>query len=293
MKKQYILPLLAVSAMAGLALTRVSTFDMNQRAFLASHKNASGAPAGRTGAPGEQNCTECHSGTTQNGNAITTLTLVDGHGNTVTSYLPDSTYTVNFFINNPAVKKGFELVALNVSNNANAGNMTAMTGTTVLTASGKKYVTHKSTSNTTTSGWNFKWTAPATNVGDVKFYSASNVTNNNGTDSGDQIYLSQHTVSHNATATVKEQEQSMNLSAFFAANTNTLNISFDSRVAGKGFVNVVDLSGKSVYSNHFGDVKIGSNSEKVLLPSEIGNGIYIVHLFVNNQSTTYKLQIQK
>ncbi len=293
MKKQYILPLLTISAMAGLALTRVSTFDLNQQAFLASHKNASGAPAGRTGAPGEQNCTACHSGTTQNGDAITSLTLTDALGNVVTTYIPDSTYTANFLINNAAVKKGFEIVALDVTNDTQAGTMTAMTGTTVLTLSGRKYVTHKSTSNTTTTGWNFKWKAPSTNVGDVRFYSASNVTNNNNSDSGDQIFLSQHTVSHNALATVQEQDQSMNFSAFFAANTNTLNLSFDSRVVGKGFVNVINLSGKSVYSNHFGDVKIGSNNEKVLLPAEIKTGIYMVHLFVNNQSTTYKMMIQK
>lgn len=293
MKKQYILPLLTISAMAGLAMTRVNSFDLGQQAFLSKHLNAAGAPAGRTGAPGEQSCTACHAGTAQNGDALNSLTLTDGSGNVVTSYLPDSTYTANFFINNTAVKKGFQIVALTVSGDTQAGNMTAMTGTTILTQSGKKYATHKSTSNTTTTGWNFKWTAPSGNVGDVRFYAAANVTNNNGSDSGDQIFLSQHTVSRNPTANVKENAANMNFSAFYAANTNTLNLSFDSRVAGNGFINLIDLSGKSVYNNHFGTVNIGSNQEKVLLPADIRNGIYIVHLFVNNQSTTYKLTIQK
>lgn len=292
MKKQYILPLLTISAMTGLALTRVSTFDLNQREFLASHKNASGAPAGSTGAPGEQNCTACHSGGTQNGDAINELTLEDGAGNPVTSYIPDSTYMVNFFIDNAALKKGFQLVALDASNQQ-AGNMIATPATTVLTSGGKKYVTHKSSSNTTTTGWDFKWTAPSSNVGNVRFYAASNVTNNNNNTTGDQIFLSQHVVSHNPLASVEEYGKAMNFSAFFASNTNTLNLDFDSKVTGKGFVNMIDLSGKSVYNNHFGNVKIGPNHEKVLLPADIRNGIYIVHLFVNNQSTTYKLQIQK
>lgn len=293
MKRHYILPLLTISAIAGLALTRENGFDKQRRAFLAEYKNASGAPAGRTGAPGEQNCTECHAGATQNGDAINKLTLTDAEGNEVTSYIPDSTYTANFFIDDNATKKGFQIVALTVSGNAQAGTMTALTGTTVLTASGRKYATHKSTSNTTTSGWNFKWKAPSSNQGDVRFYAASNVTNNNGFESGDQIFLSQHTVAYNTLASVEEISKSMNFSAFYEATTNTINLKFDSKVIGKGFMNLVDLSGKSVYSDHFGDVKIGENNQKVLLPAEIKNGIYIVHMFVNNQSTTYKLMIQK
>lgn len=293
MRKQYILPLLTISAMAGLALTNVSSLELSQRAFIAEYKNASGAPAGRTGAPGEQTCTACHAGTAQNGDAITTLTLRNAQGNVVTSYMPDSTYDANFIIDNAAVKKGFQIVALVDDNNTQAGNMIATAQTTVLTQSGRKYVTHKSSSNTTTTGWSFKWKAPSSNVGDVRFYAASNVSNNNGSDSGDQIFLSQDVVSYNPTASVKDLSQQMNFSAFFAAQTGTLNLSFDSRISGEGFVNLVDLGGKSVFNNHFGAVKIGSNQEKVLLPAELGNGIYIAHLFVNNQSVTCKLMIQR
>lgn len=293
MKKNYIIPVLALASMTTLALTKMTAFDFQQRSYMKGHKYAAGAPAARTGAPGEANCTECHSGTTQDGNAINALVLKDAGGNTVTSYIPDSTYSVNFIINNPAVKKGFQVVALTVNGNAQAGTVTALTGTQIVTSGGRQYVNHRSTSNTTTSGWNFKWKAPSSNVGNVRFYAAANVTNNSGTDNGDMIYLSQHNVLYNALASIEEEKVSLNFSALYASTTNTLDLSFDSRISGEGHLNLIDLNGRSVYNNRFGTVKIGSNKEKVLLPDNIQTGIYIAHLFVNNQSSTVKVMISK
>lgn len=293
MKKQYILPLLAISALTGLALTNVNKSEIGIRAFVKEHKNSAGAPAGRTGAPGDQNCTVCHAGAVQNGDAINALTLKDANGNEVTNYIPDQTYDVNFFVDNAAPKKGFQLVALRTSNNTQAGAMTAVTGTNVVTSGGRQYVNHRSTSTSTTTGWNFKWKAPASDVGDIKFYAAANVTNSSNSESGDAIYLSQHTVAYNPTASVEELTTSMNLEAFYASNSNTVNVNFDSRIAASGYMNLVDLSGKSVYSTDFGAIKIGKNKEKILLPAEIKDGIYFVHLFVNNQSSSIKIMIQK
>ena len=53
--------------------------------------NSSGAGAGKTGAPGESNCTACHSGSTQDGANENLLTVLDG-GNPVFEYLPGQTY---------------------------------------------------------------------------------------------------------------------------------------------------------------------------------------------------------
>lgn len=284
---------MALMTISGLSFTHFTAYEFNQLEFVRNHKNSNGAPAGRTGAPGEQTCTACHLGTVQNGSAIQTLELRDPDGNLATTYLPGVTYDVNFKVNNAAPKKGFQLVALVVNGNTQAGSMVATSNTSILTSGTKKYVNHKSSSTNTTTGWDFKWTAPATNVGDVKFYVASNVSNSNGSDSGDMIYTSQHTVSYNATASVEEIENVNQFNAFFAANTNTLNLTFNSKIAGEGHLNVVDLSGKSVYNTKIGAVKTGENSQKVLLPSEIQSGIYLVHLFVNNESSVVKIMIQK
>lgn len=292
MKKKYVIPFMALMTISGLSFTHFTAFDFSQKEYVKNHKNSNGAPAGRTGAPGEQTCVACHSGTVQNGNATQTLELRDPNGNVVTTYLPGVTYDVNFKVNNAAPKKGFQLVALAVNGDTQAGSMVATSNTSIVTSGSKKYVNHKSSSTNTTTGWDFQWTAPATNIGDVKFYVASNVTNSNGNDSGDMIYTSQHTVSYNATASVAEAEQLTSFNAFFAATTNTLNLAFDSKVAGESHLNVVDMSGKSVYNTKIGTVKTGGNTQKVVLPSEIQSGIYFVHLFVNNESAVVKIMIQ-
>lgn len=293
MKKKYVIPVMALMTISGLSFTHFTAVEFSQLEYVKNHKNSNGSPAGRTGAPGEQTCTACHSGTVQNGSAIQTLELRDPSGNVVTSYLPGVTYDVNFKVNNAAPKKGFQLVALAVNGNTQAGSMVATSNTSVLSSGSKKYVNHKSSSTNTTTGWDFKWTAPATNVGDVKFYVASNVTNSNNNDSGDQIYTSQHTITYNAAASVEEVESVNQFNAFFAATTNTLNLTFNSKIVGEGHLNVVDMSGKSVYNTKIGAVKSGNNTQKVLIPSEIQSGIYLVHLFVNNESAVVKIMIQK
>jgi hypothetical protein len=293
MKKNYVLPLLLIASIGGLAVSRSA--DAKIEAYAHSHvRYASGPPAGQTGAPDESNCTSCHTGQVQDGDAINEFQFLDADLNEVTSYTPGATYTVHFTVNNPATKKGFQTVAL-TSSLAQAGSMTAspIGGTIRVVSGGRHYISHNSSSNTTTMGWGFTWTAPATNVGNVKFYVASNVTNNSGTNSGDVIYTSDATLTPNSTSGITEKEGAMDLSAGYAASTQTINLSFNSRISGAGFMNLVDLNGKSVYSAELNSVKIGGNTEKVLLPSDIKSGIYIVHLFVNNQSTTHKLMIQK
>src|SRR6476660_7515931 len=71
-------------------------------------KDSSGAPVGRTGAPGEQNCTACHAGSVQADNEFNSITIEDGNG-VVTDYTPGATYTVTIAMNTTNVKNGFEV----------------------------------------------------------------------------------------------------------------------------------------------------------------------------------------
>lgn len=295
MKKNYVLPLLLVASIGGLAVSRSA--DAKVEIYAKSHvRNASGPPTGQTGAPGESTCVSCHTGgQVQNGDAMNEFQILDADLNEVSSYTPGQTYTVRFSINSNATKKGFQTVTLAAVGNAQAGTVTAspVGGTQRVTSGGRQYISHTGASNTFTTGWGYTWTAPATNVGDVKFYVASNVTNNNSSSSGDVIYTSNITLPANSSAGIAEQEIMTNLSAGYAAIGNTINLTFNSRIAGQGHMNLVDLNGKSVYSTDLNAVVTGGNSEKVLLPADIKSGIYIVHLFVNNQSVTHKLMIQK
>ncbi|MCB0736572.1 MAG: PKD domain-containing protein [Bacteroidetes bacterium] len=157
----------------------------------------SSPPASYTGAPSESSCTSCHSGT-----VITSGTEHDSiklfNGKSTLEYIPDSTYhmSITFYANNQN-KYGFQVVALLDANNRNAGSFTITNSsktsklTKVVSGAQRQYVTHTSGGVIGSNGsikWDFDWTAPSTNVGDITFYVAVNNSNRNGQSSGDKVY---------------------------------------------------------------------------------------------------------
>ncbi|MEC9159086.1 MAG: choice-of-anchor V domain-containing protein [Bacteroidota bacterium] len=149
-----------------------------------------GSPTGKTGAPGENNCTQCHSGSVNDGSLFSNLSFSG-----VNEYSPGSTYNLTLNIQNGAVKNGFQLVALDSLTASNAGTLivTDAIKTQLSSGSGRTYLNHRN-SGTIFSSWSFDWKAPSTNVGPVTFYYAYNVTNNAWNTGGDQIYLADFTV---------------------------------------------------------------------------------------------------
>jgi len=253
-----------------------------------SHKDTSGGPAGRTGAPGEQNCTACHSGTVQSATGINSIVISDANG-PVTQYTPGTTYAVTVSMVSSSAKNGFEIVSLN-SSNAQAGTVTIAdaTNTKLVTGSGKQYVTHK-TAGTSHTTWSYAWTAPATNIGNVTFYLATNETNSNSQSSGDIIRLSNQVIG--STAGIKEETIFADVSVGFSANNNALNIQMDANQTGNASINLVDLNGRSVQFEELGTVSKGKNGFSVLLNSKIPSGIYIAHISLNNNFVTKKIYI--
>jgi hypothetical protein len=48
-----------------------------------------------------------------------------------------------------------------------------------------------------------------------------------------------------------------------------------------------------VITYNLGNAQIGENKEKVVLPEDLKNGIYVVNFFVNNKAMSTKIMIQK
>lgn len=294
MKKNYFF-IAVLTGSIGLLAFQKNTFVVEKTAYKNSHLAFSGgAPAGRTGAPGEINCTTsgCHdSGSAQDGTGFQTIIISDG-GGAVTEYTPNATYTIAITMTTANPKNGFEIVSLDGSN-AQAGTVT-ITNTTatqsVNGSAGKKYVTHKTAGNTLNT-WSYSWTAPATNVGDVTFYLATNESNSSGSDQGDIIRLSNTSIG--STAGIKEKQSKLDLSVGFNTNLNTLLLNMNTTLAGETMVNLVDLNGKSVFVERLGETEIGENQFSVKLPNELNSGIYVVNVNVNNEFTSKKISISK
>src|SRR5687767_4640195 len=149
---------------------------------------SSNPPNGRTGAPGDGLCSDCHTlnGATQDGE-ITVAGMP-------ASIIPNTAYTLTMTSSNPngiAELAGFQLTILN-SNNTIAGSITSPSaGSTVQTSSGRQYWEHNPAqpypgSNMVT--WTATWTAPNMPANTtITIYAAGNIANGNGSSTGDRI----------------------------------------------------------------------------------------------------------
>lgn len=290
MKKNYLFIGLAAVSMGFFAF-------QNDAQMQISKKFSGGVNAGLAGAPGEQNnmaCTMCHNGSTLDGSQENSVTVLNSTFQPVTTYNPGDTYTVSIQMNSNPTKKGFSATALD-GTDAMAGVFTGsgLGGTVDYDDLGRDYVTHTSTSNTDAqTAWLWTWTAPATNVGDVTFYVATNAANDDGGTTGDMIYLSQHVIG--SVAGVNEEEISLNsFNAGYNPTTNAVTVDFTSLTSGVMSFNLVDMNGKSVYATTLMDAEIGVNEHTVALPSSLENGMYVVNFFVGNNPMSANILVQK
>ena len=292
MKKSYILITVLMISVAFFSFQHSSVTELGIYNSDA-HKSASGNQIGLTGAPGESNCTNCHVGSTQDGSNENVVTFLDGI-NPVTEYTPGSSYTVSLTMNSNPAKKGFSSTALDGTNTM-AGNFTgeAIGGTQDFSSATRTYVSHTFTSNTSAqTAWLWTWTAPSAGTGDVTFYVASNSANNDGGTAGDVIYLSTHTISEENTSTIDEFSFNHNFNAGYGMTSREVVIDFNANTIGDMAVNVVDMNGRSVYTEKLGSSELGENRERVKLPNEIEDGIYVVHFFVGNKAMSANIMVQ-
>ena len=290
MKKNYLFIGLAAVSMGIFAFQNDSQMQITQ-------KFSGGLSDGRSGAPGEQNnmaCTNCHNGSVLDGSQENALTVLNAQFQPVTSYNPGDTYTVSIQMASNPTKKGFNSTALD-GTDAMAGSFTGsgIGGTVDYQTLSRDYVTHTATSNTDAqTAWLWTWTAPATNVGDVTFYVATNSANDDGGTTGDMIYLSQHVIG--SVANVNEEELAINsFNAGYNPTSNAITVDFTTLATDVMSFNLVDMNGKSVYSKTMMEASVGANEHTIELPTSVENGMYVVNFFVGNNPMSAKVLVQK
>lgn len=238
-----------------------------------------------TGAPNESNCTQCHSGSVQNGDTENVLTILSG-GTPVNTYIPGQQYTVNLLMSSNPVKRGFQATALTTTNTM-AGGFTGQSGNTSINGGAKKYANHTSGSNTSVNApsWTWTWTAPAAGAGPVTFYVATNKTNNNGNDNGDMIYLSQHVIQEESNNGVFDgAEQALNL---IKITDEQITFHAPNSIGQVNGITIFNATGKMVVSIPYLKVV---NNEIVIERSFLNeSGLIFISMTVNNLLYTQKI----
>ena len=156
---------------------------------------ASGVPAaGDT--PAEITCIACHVDYPLDPDSLGHIKL----SGLPVKYVPGRTYTLTLEVGHPEAQRwGFQLTAVAGTDLHGAGDfaplpgdhMTQRVGDGVL---GRVYIEHGAIGRATGVGhmggfsWQFSWTAPKNDEGDVTFYGVFNAANGDGSNGGDKIY---------------------------------------------------------------------------------------------------------
>ena len=183
---------LAIIAAAIALIATVALVGNKQKAAA----SAFGPSPTHTNAPGEGNCTACHSDFELNtGNGEMQISGIPAN------YSPGQQFDVTVTTTQAdAVIYGFQMTAIDSSGQgAGTFSLSSESPPRVQILPGivngtlmREYVEH--TSDGLTNGqfgfnsWTFRWTAPAQTVGKVDFYVAANAANSDGGPSGDYVY---------------------------------------------------------------------------------------------------------
>ena len=168
---------------------------------IVAYAKETGPDPAHTGAPGELVCTACHDTPSEMpnfGSGSVRVEAAPGNDLFTNSYVPGQTYTLRVTVQHGGrTRFGFQLTALDLDGNR-AGTLEPLNTDSQLNpetgANGRQYLQHtESGTHTFTTGsrtWQFRWTAPSTDVGPVRFYVAGNAANGDGTNQNDFIYTS-------------------------------------------------------------------------------------------------------
>lgn len=149
--------------------------------WLANNNNA---PTGKTGAPFNGNCNDCHAGGNFNG----TLEVTGFPATADPDVLYDIKVKLTTTVGSPT-KAGFQLVVVDANNN-NCGDLISVAGNGTGTENlqSREYMEHRNGKNFAggSVSWDFQWKAPLSVPGNtVKAYYIVNMCNGNGGTGGD------------------------------------------------------------------------------------------------------------
>lgn len=270
--------------------------------IILSGFKTTGAHESSTGAPGEQTCKQsgCHNDASVTNDVGTVNTLTFSSPDS--SYVPGSTYTITIKAKKTGiVKMGFEIVALTTTGNNNAGTWSILdaTATHTITGSGslssRKYVTHSSAGTTSpyvssgTGTWKFAWKAPVTDQGKITFYYATNCTNNNGANTGDQLFLSNFTIHPSTGTSITEWLNEEDIIVATDNVSNNLLLNYNLKKECELAITLRDIQGKVVYNSTPQYRFAGMNNDKISLSNNIGSGVYIVTINIDDKNISKKV----
>jgi hypothetical protein len=250
-------------------------------------------PLGYTGAPGESDCTTCHSGTPINGGGGNITLAFSGANNT---YKLDKTYTVTVTVTDAGMSPlcCFETTTLTAANHP-AGKLKLITPENTMirnsSTNGRSYITNYETANFYQQ-WSYKWKAPSADVGPIIMYATGNASNNNGNPLGDHIYGTALTINP-AGQFMKTGEESNELFSVYPTLIHQqVNIDYSLNEAGTVTIHLYNMNGQLQEILFDGSQETGSYKQIITLKKQYSPGVYLLVTHMGDETETTKLMIQ-
>ena len=239
-------------------------------------------PAGKDGNPTEippgQTCNYCHGGSFEhNANGNVLIMIGEGTPDSLLanfSYELNKTYTMLFTPTVTSKRYGFQMSALDPSDN-NAGTFIVTDPThTALTSIPINYMSHHNASGF--KNWTFQWTSPSTDIGDIKFYYAFVQADSNDQNTNDTVYKGITTI-HALNTGIRAVENFKNVSLGPNPTSGILRLSFEGIQTQYLSVDLFSIEGKLV-ENLFYHKNPNLDFNQELNLHQVSPGVYIVKI---------------
>lgn len=240
-----------------------------------------------SGAPGETNCTACHSGSANTGSGI-----LEFHVGNDSTYIPGQTYTCNVKMTQAGIDKfGFVNLALKNSGNTTIGtfNIIDSIKTRKYALGGRNYFSHTPCGADADSigeiQWTYSWTAPSTDVGSITFYISSLAANHDHDVTADYTYTHSIELDPETSSKINESYESSNsLIVFPNPISDFISIAYENLISAETEIKLLDMQGRTIliFSNEIekkGEVKKLFNIPK----KSVAPGVYWLNISSNNR----------
>jgi hypothetical protein len=257
-----------------------------------AHTNSSGAPAGKTGSPGDggSSCNNayCHGYGSQNSGEYVEIFVV----------LPLSsvdTYRIRVEAGNSGnfqyEKAGFQACVEDGSGNKLGQIFTVSNTLTQIVE--QDYITHtelgtapSSQSDNSTHMWEFDWLPPADFIGEATVYAASMLTNNNGMNTGDVHVTANHVFN---VGLGLDQGDTFEFTVFPNPTSEQINMSWDTPLGENTRISLYDMKGAEsvLFEGTLNDL-----TYTMVLPSHLAKGLYTIIVDSERDSSSRKIVLQ-
>ena len=240
-----------------------------------------------SGAPGETNCSACHSSPVNPNSPDLHFEVENGSSN----YQLDSTYLVHIRIKRAGHSKfGFVCSALDTTNTSvGTFSLVNVSNTRTYTLGGRKYVSHTpcGADSQDSAMWTYRWKAPSTDKGKVKIYMSMLVANHDEALTGDTTYTRILQINSPSVTGIKEiNQQLLNTKVFPTVFNDRVTVVLDPRFAEKlKTIYLHDIHGREIIQ-----VSTTSSDYQVNELAALSPGTYLMKVeYASQQQQNFKL----